>query len=121
MFCPESKAEYRPGFTRCSDCQVELVDELKELDSVEPSEVPGSGSSDYIVIANAPGLYEDSQICSFLEANGIPTQIRTNNTPRRPYGIGIWPVQILVPREFAFAARQLLEKADRGFFEIAEE
>ena len=25
MFCPQCKAEYRPGFTRCSDCDVELV------------------------------------------------------------------------------------------------
>ena len=25
MFCPECRAEYRPGFTRCSDCDVELV------------------------------------------------------------------------------------------------
>jgi hypothetical protein len=25
MFCPECKAEYRPGFTRCSDCGVDLV------------------------------------------------------------------------------------------------
>lgn len=28
MFCPECKAEYRPGFTRCSDCDVDLVWEL---------------------------------------------------------------------------------------------
>jgi len=25
MFCPECKAEYRQGFTRCADCDVELV------------------------------------------------------------------------------------------------
>jgi len=25
MFCPECKAEYRQGFTRCSDCDVDLV------------------------------------------------------------------------------------------------
>ena len=28
MFCPECKAEYRPGFTHCSECDVDLVDEL---------------------------------------------------------------------------------------------
>jgi hypothetical protein len=27
MFCPECRAEYRPGFTRCSDCDVGLVHE----------------------------------------------------------------------------------------------
>ncbi len=28
MFCPECKAEYRPGFTHCADCDVDLVQEL---------------------------------------------------------------------------------------------
>jgi hypothetical protein len=28
MFCPQCKAEYRPGFSRCSDCGVDLVYEL---------------------------------------------------------------------------------------------
>jgi len=30
MFCPECKAEYRQGFTRCADCEVELVAELPQ-------------------------------------------------------------------------------------------
>ena len=28
MYCPECRAEYRPGFTRCSDCDVPLVERL---------------------------------------------------------------------------------------------
>jgi hypothetical protein len=27
MFCPQCKAEYRQGFTRCADCDVDLIDE----------------------------------------------------------------------------------------------
>lgn len=30
MFCPNCKAEYREGFTRCADCEVDLVDKLPE-------------------------------------------------------------------------------------------
>jgi hypothetical protein len=30
MFCPQCKAEYRQGFRRCSDCDVELVDNYVE-------------------------------------------------------------------------------------------
>jgi hypothetical protein len=33
MFCPECRAEYRPGFTRCSDCDVELVHEIPDQDT----------------------------------------------------------------------------------------
>jgi hypothetical protein len=28
MFCPECRVEYRPGFTRCSDCDVPLIEHL---------------------------------------------------------------------------------------------
>jgi hypothetical protein len=28
MFCPNCKAKYRPGFTKCSDCGVDLVEHL---------------------------------------------------------------------------------------------
>lgn len=28
MFCPKCRVEYRPGFGRCSDCEVDLVEEL---------------------------------------------------------------------------------------------
>jgi len=30
MFCPKCKAEYRKGFNRCSDCDIELVSSLPE-------------------------------------------------------------------------------------------
>jgi hypothetical protein len=36
MFCPECRAEYRPGFSRCADCDVDLVQELPmELSGAE--------------------------------------------------------------------------------------
>jgi hypothetical protein len=33
MICPNCKSEYRPGFTSCSDCHVELVEKLPPGDS----------------------------------------------------------------------------------------
>lgn len=30
MFCPQCGCEYRPGFTKCADCGVNLVDRLPE-------------------------------------------------------------------------------------------
>jgi hypothetical protein len=36
MFCPECRAEYRPGFTRCSSCEVDLVHEIPEHHNSAP-------------------------------------------------------------------------------------
>jgi len=36
MFCPQCRVEYRPGFARCSDCEVDLVEELAPLNAPEP-------------------------------------------------------------------------------------
>jgi hypothetical protein len=39
MFCPVCKAEYRPGYVRCSDCGVDLVEKLDTIQS--PAEAGG--------------------------------------------------------------------------------
>ena len=33
MFWPQCRAEYRPGFTRCPDCEADLVHQLSESDA----------------------------------------------------------------------------------------
>lgn len=38
-FCPKCGSEYRAGFKICSECQVELVDELNNLDSTDEETV----------------------------------------------------------------------------------
>jgi hypothetical protein len=38
MFCPQCKAEYRPGFMRCSDCGLDLVDGLPDAHTQDPDE-----------------------------------------------------------------------------------
>lgn len=35
-WCPNCKAEYQPGFTVCSDCKVELVEDIKEAEVLIP-------------------------------------------------------------------------------------
>jgi hypothetical protein len=39
MFCPICKAEYRPGFTRCSDCDVNLVETLEMANAATPEQM----------------------------------------------------------------------------------
>ncbi|MBI3664151.1 MAG: hypothetical protein HY234_14025 [Acidobacteria bacterium] len=35
MFCPQCKSEYRKGFTRCKDCDIDLVAALPPGDNAE--------------------------------------------------------------------------------------
>jgi hypothetical protein len=46
MFCPACKAEYRPGFTHCADCDVDLVANLPEAkpESIDRSNLEGDRS-----------------------------------------------------------------------------
>src|SRR5262249_4698843 len=118
MFCPQCKAEYQPGYTRCGDCDVELVDQL-------PSPAASKVTADpaYVVVATVQGSLEEGQITSFLEAHGIPTEIRSEGFRYR-HGItinGLGAAQVLVPQEFAIKALDLLAKADRGELEIPTE
>jgi hypothetical protein len=100
MFCPQCKAEYRPGFTRCADCDLDLVDQLPlpAEPSSQPLEVVWSG--------------QDQQECVFwcqtLKAAGILFTVNQRRTQ-------IWGTGMNAPYEIAvlgdFAARSKSEIA----------
>jgi len=80
MFCPECKAEYRPGFTRCADCDVDLVGNLPE------GKLESSGWSN---VQGGPNLQEiwtgdDQQscvaACLTLKEAGIPYEVSQRKT-----------------------------------------
>ena len=68
MFCPECKAEYRDGFTRCSDCDVDLVAGLPEA----PPE-PQFESFKSVWTGKDQGRCVD--LCKKLRAVGIPFKV----------------------------------------------
>ena len=77
---------------------------------------------DYVVVSTVQGPFEEEQVCSFLKANGIPTQIQ-GEAVRKTYGLtmdGLGAANILVPRDLAEAARDLLTKADHGDLRIED-
>ena len=119
MYCPECRSEYRPGFIRCNDCDVELVDHLPEPAPAESEHVRESEYSDYVSVSDALGSFELQQICAFLKGNGIPAELRAD-TLQKIYG-GQGATEVMVPRQFESEALDLLERADSGEWSLDED
>ena len=72
-FCPNCKCEYRPGFVRCSDCDVELVESLSE-----ENEQLNRGKLDLVMLASFPGPVEGQMFQELLESNGIDSILQSD-------------------------------------------
>ncbi|HET9219333.1 MAG TPA: DUF2007 domain-containing protein [Terriglobia bacterium] len=68
MFCPQCKAEYRRGFTRCSDCNVPLVSVLEKDPAPVEDVTTGTGS---VEVFSAADTFEAETVKGLLETNGI--------------------------------------------------
>jgi hypothetical protein len=99
MFCPECRAEYRPGFTHCSDCDVDLVGELPELepgDHAKSSHLWTGKDQDRCV-----------ELCKDLKASGIPFKVEQS---RHQYQKGVEEkYRISVPSELFQKARRVVK------------
>ena len=45
MICPQCGAEYRPGFTQCSDCLIDLVEQPVDAAESPPEGVQGAAQA----------------------------------------------------------------------------
>lgn len=101
MFCPECRAEYRPGFTHCTDCDVDLVTELPkpepDIDCAELSHVWTGKSQSRCV-----------ELCKDLRAKGIPFKVEQSRHQDR---MGVdEKYRISVPSEFSKKARGIVKR-----------
>ncbi len=75
-----------------------------------------SDEDEYVVVSTVQGQFVEAQIKAFLEAHGIPCQLR-GETLRVTHAIsidGIGAAEVLVPTSVADTARDLLDSAERG-------
>ena len=71
-FCPTCASEFRPGFTRCEECDVDLVDELPE--PPDPPEAPPNPS--FETVYRTTDLVEAETIRILLEGRGIEAEVQ---------------------------------------------
>lgn len=74
MFCPNCKAEYRPGFTHCVDCDVDLVCELpKTAIELRGEAEPGDPNEDpFCSFWKGEDPRVHAELCGVLDEAGIP-------------------------------------------------
>jgi len=110
MVCPECGGEYREGFIRCADCDVELVEELpappEEDLAAEPVTVLETG--DPAALALAESLLQDAGIPFFAKGEYLQDLFALGR-----FGFGFssvaGPVALQVAAEHAPAAAQILD------------
>jgi hypothetical protein len=75
MFCPNCKAEYREGFTRCADCDLELVHELPAEALVPPEPATARGDPDedpFCSFWSGDDPRIHAELCELLDKERIP-------------------------------------------------
>lgn len=108
MFCPDCGDEYRPGFTRCTDCDVDLVEQRPTAE--EPSAldmVTVLETGDQSLIAVAKSVLEGAKI-PFIARNERLQNLFGWGTIGTGYSVAMGPIQLQVAKEDAATARELL-------------
>lgn len=74
MFCPQCKAEYRQGFTRCADCDLDLVYELpaRAIVPIEPVDAGDPEEDPFCSFWKGDDPRLHVELCELLGDQGIP-------------------------------------------------
>src|SRR6266853_2040305 len=104
MYCPQCKAEYRPGFTRCSDCEVDLVEVLPSephsLDGLTRNQALAEGTPDWgemRTVWEGDNDTECADTCRVLLKEGVRYGVKQRVASRKPGMRVDWKYQIQVP------------------------
>ncbi len=108
-FCPSCHCQYREGFTRCTDCNVDLVDSLPE----ETREIPDPTELELVELSSFPNPMEAQMIQELLEYSGIESILQSDfNAGAGPYTAS--PNALLVRKADFLRAREIYEEYFEG-------
>ena len=114
MICPKCGAEYQPGFTRCSDCLVDLVEpgELPEA-TTEPAERGPAALTDPVCVYRSTQRGRLPLAESLLRSAGIAF-VTSGEHVQQITGLDVFgPAELYVSAADADDARAVLADLDR--------
>ena len=107
MFCPLCKAEYREGFTRCADCQVDLVESIVELpEEDDPPQIVWRGC-DPVAFGRVMAILGEQEITYHVKSTSDHLAFELG-MPRPFY-------EVRVPKSKASDAAALVSSIDPGW------
>jgi len=113
MFCPSCQAEYREGFTACSDCGVALVETL-EPRGPRAEIVPGltalMETIDPVELAEVVDRLEKASVPYVVEA-GTALSLLDGRDEEVPHP---WQARLSVATELVERAARIVEQARRS-------
>jgi hypothetical protein len=107
MFCPRCKAEYRSGYRRCADCDVDLVDELPPTQGEESAQTTHLNDPRTIWIGDS--ATDCVSECQTLKEAGIPYEVSQLVKDRRQGMQVIWSYELAVSQVDEPRAKELLQ------------
>jgi hypothetical protein len=114
-YCPNCRTEYIDTAKICSDCEVELVNQLPQMEQMVTDE------SDLSLVYKCDQLYKAQMIKSNLESAGIKSFILSQKDSSYP-GVGdLAVVKLYVMNNDAEAALEFIQGSENSNFELDEE
>lgn len=112
MFCPECEAEYREGFTECSDCGVALVHTLAPRLHEEIAEglTPVMETTDGEELAVVVDRLEKAGVPYVIEAGTALARLDGRDVEELPHP---WQARLSVATELMERAERIVEQARR--------
>lgn len=105
MWCPKCKSEYISGIDECPECKVQLVDKLPE------QSIGSTQNIEYVELLRTESLPEIAFIKSLLDSAGLTYYFKGEHFSQSRFGMH--PAQLMVSKEHADQARELLREFTR--------
>jgi hypothetical protein len=109
MYCPLCGAEYRPGFTVCSDCQVDLVPDPPRAASANVSIDDTADKKSFALAWSGNDSRLHAEICEALDRQKIPA--RTLGSEDHLFNLATRTAfEVYVPADLVNSAREAIKQ-----------